>query len=206
MILVVDNHDSFTYNLVHYLLELRVEVEVHESDAITVDDIVHRAPRGVLISPGPGRPHDAGVSLGVVEAMPAPILGVCLGHQCIAERFGGRVVRAGRLMHGRTSPVEHGGDGVFAGLPSPFIAARYHSLLVERASLPECLEVTAWTAEGEIMGIRHRTLPVEGVQFHPESFLTDHGHALLGNWLASLDAGLRTAEKSGAASLSSQNA
>jgi anthranilate synthase/aminodeoxychorismate synthase-like glutamine amidotransferase len=186
MVVVIDNYDSFTYNLVQYLEELDVPVRVFRNDAIDVAGIEALAPNGILISPGPGRPDEAGVSLRVLEALggAVPILGVCLGHQSIGQVYGGRVVRAPRLMHGRTSPIEHDGRGVFRGLPSPFTATRYHSLVVERESLPECLEISAWTAEGEIMGLRHRRLAVEGVQFHPESFLTEHGHALLRNWLA----------------------
>ena len=187
-ILVVDNYDSFTYNLVQYLGELGAAVEVFRNDAIDVDAIRQRAPRGVLVSPGPGRPADAGVSPSVVAELAGeiPILGVCLGHQCIGEHWGGAIVRADRLMHGRTSPIEHDGRGVFAGLPNPFTATRYHSLLVDPSTVPDVLEVSATTAEGEIMGLRHRELAVEGVQFHPESFLTEHGHAMLRNWLESL--------------------
>jgi anthranilate synthase/aminodeoxychorismate synthase-like glutamine amidotransferase len=188
MILVVDNYDSFTYNLVQYLGELGAVVDVHRNDAIDVAGIASLAPEGILISPGPGTPDEAGVTLAVVRELGAsiPVLGVCLGHQAIGQAFGGSVVRAPRLMHGRTSPIEHGGSGVFAGLPSPFRATRYHSLIVARDDLPAVLEVTAWTAEGEIMGLRHRTLPIEGVQFHPESFLTEHGHALLRSFLRRL--------------------
>ncbi|MCC7536568.1 MAG: aminodeoxychorismate/anthranilate synthase component II [Deltaproteobacteria bacterium] len=188
MILVVDNYDSFTFNLVQYLGELGASVVVRRNDTIDVVEIVDLAPRGILLSPGPGNPDSAGVSLAVVRELAGriPILGVCLGHQTIGQAFGGRVVRADRLMHGRTSPILHHQAGVFRGLPSPFTATRYHSLLVERASLPPALDVTAWTVEGEVMGIRHRTLEVEGVQFHPESILTEHGHRLLGNWLGRL--------------------
>jgi anthranilate synthase/aminodeoxychorismate synthase-like glutamine amidotransferase len=185
MILVVDNYDSFTYNLVQYLGELGAEVEVHRNDAIDTAGIARRAPEGILISPGPGTPDEAGVTLAAVRELGPriPLLGVCLGHQAIGQAFGGRVVRAPRLMHGRTSPIEHEGQGVFTGLPSPFRATRYHSLIVAREHLPAELEVTAWTAEGEIMGLRHRSLPIEGVQFHPESFLTEHGHAMLQTFL-----------------------
>jgi para-aminobenzoate synthetase component II len=185
LILVIDNYDSFTYNLVQYLGELGAEVVVHRNDQIGVEDVAAMRPEGILISPGPGTPKDAGVSLAVIGELGSriSIFGVCLGHQSIAEAFGGRVVRAGRLMHGRTSPVEHDGRGVFEGLPSPFTATRYHSLIVERESLPEELEATASTPEGELMGLRHRTLPIHGVQFHPEAFLTEHGHAMLRNWL-----------------------
>jgi anthranilate synthase/aminodeoxychorismate synthase-like glutamine amidotransferase len=198
MILVVDNYDSFTYNLVQYLAELGARVEVLRNDAIDVDGMRALAPEGVLLSPGPGTPDDAGVTLDSIAALAGevPLIGVCLGHQSIAQAYGGRVVRADRLMHGRTSPILHGGAGVFEGLPSPFTATRYHSLLVERASLPDVLEVTAWTAEGEIMGLRHRELDVEGVQFHPESFLTEHGHAMLARFLDRLPERGRRAPRS----------
>jgi anthranilate synthase/aminodeoxychorismate synthase-like glutamine amidotransferase len=197
MILVIDNYDSFTYNLVQYLGELGAEVEVFRNDAIDVPGIERRAPEAVLISPGPGTPDEAGVTLEVVKRLAGsmPLLGVCLGHQAIGQAFGGSVVRAPRLMHGRTSAIEHDGRGVFAGVPSPFRATRYHSLIVEQASLPPELEVTAWTAEGELMGLRHKHFAVEGVQFHPESFLTEHGHALLRNFLGQLpDRGRRRRE------------
>jgi para-aminobenzoate synthetase component 2 len=185
MILVIDNYDSFTYNLVQYLGELGATVEVYRNDAIDVAGIQRRAPEGLLISPGPGTPDEAGVTLEVIAKLAGvfPLLGVCLGHQAMGQAFGGRVIRAPRLMHGRTSPIEHDGRGVFRGLPSPFRATRYHSLIVDRASFPDELEITAWTAEGEIMGLRHKRLALEGVQFHPESFLTEHGHALLRNFL-----------------------
>jgi len=188
MILVVDNYDSFTFNLVQYLGELGARVHVVRNDAITVEGIRALAPEGVLLSPGPGNPDEAGITLRVIEELAGeiPILGVCLGHQAIGQAFGGKVIRAPRLMHGRTSPILHGGEGVFAGVPSPFTATRYHSLIVERDTLPDVLVPTAWTAEGELMGMRHRTLDVEGVQFHPESFLTEHGHALLANFLGRL--------------------
>lgn len=188
-VVVVDNYDSFTYNLVQYLAELGADVVVHRNDAVSVDGVRAERPAGVLISPGPGNPDESGVSLDVLRTMPlegVPVFGVCLGHQALGQVAGGRVVRAPRLMHGRTSPIEHEGHGVFRGLPSPFTATRYHSLIVERESLPSCLEITAWTAEGEIMGLRRRDQPAEGVQFHPESFLTEHGHALLRNWLDTL--------------------
>ena len=186
-ILVVDNYDSFTYNLVQYLAELGAEVEVVRNDAIDVDGIRARDPDGLLLGPGPGRPEDAGITLAAIEALETtPILGVCLGHQSLAQVYGGSIVRAERLMHGRTSPILHEGAGVFAGLPSPFTATRYHSLIVDRPTVPECLAITAWTEEGEVMGLRHRERPLEGVQFHPESFLTDHGHQLLGTWLGAL--------------------
>lgn len=186
LILVIDNYDSFTYNLVQYLSELGAAVEVRRNDRVGVEDIEAMRPEGILISPGPGTPADAGVSLSVVRELGAriPIFGVCLGHQTIAEAFGGEVIRADRLMHGRTSPVEHDGKGVFEGLPCPFTATRYHSLIVDRGSLPEELEACAFTPEGELMGLRHRSLPIDGVQFHPEAFLTEHGHAMLRNWLA----------------------
>jgi anthranilate synthase/aminodeoxychorismate synthase-like glutamine amidotransferase len=188
MILVIDNYDSFTYNLVQYLGELGAAVEVHRNDAIDVAEIERRAPEAILISPGPGTPDEAGVSLEVIARLGGrvPLLGVCLGHQAIGQAYGGKVVRAPRLMHGRTSPIVHDGRGLFAGLPSPFRATRYHSLIVERASLPQELEVSAWTEEGEIMGLRHRSLAIEGVQFHPESFLTEHGHAMLQSFLERL--------------------
>jgi anthranilate synthase/aminodeoxychorismate synthase-like glutamine amidotransferase len=184
-VLVIDNYDSFTFNLVQYLSELGAAVEVYKNDEIDVAGVRARAPHGVLISPGPCTPNDAGVCLELLAALggAVPVLGVCLGHQAIGQVYGGRVVRAQRLMHGKTSPILNDGRGVFVGLPSPFEATRYHSLLVERDSLPACLEVSAWTAEGEIMGLRHRELPVEGVQFHPESVLTPEGKRLVGNWL-----------------------
>jgi anthranilate synthase/aminodeoxychorismate synthase-like glutamine amidotransferase len=185
-VLVIDNYDSFTFNLVQYLGELGAETTVVKNDAIDVDGVRGSGADGILVSPGPCTPNEAGVSLAAVARASVPVLGVCLGHQAVGQAFGGKVVRAGRLMHGRTSPILHDGKGVFAGLPSPFVATRYHSLLVERATLPACLEVTAWTAEGEIMGLRHRERPVEGVQFHPESILTTHGKALLANWVATL--------------------
>ena len=190
MLLMIDNYDSFTFNLVQYLQVLGAEVEVVRNDAMTVDEIEKLAPQRIVISPGPCTPNEAGVSLEVIERLgpTTPILGVCLGHQGIGQAYGGKVVRAGRIMHGKTSPIRHQGQGVFAGLPDGYEATRYHSLVVERASLPQALEVTAWTenADGsfeEIMGLRHREHPVEGVQFHPESILTDHGHALLKNFL-----------------------
>jgi anthranilate synthase/aminodeoxychorismate synthase-like glutamine amidotransferase len=188
MILVIDNYDSFTYNLVQYLGELGETVEVHRNDQISASDVVAKKPEAVLLSPGPGNPDEAGITLELLagHASTLPMLGVCLGHQAIGQAFGGRVVRADKLMHGRTSPIHHEGAGVFAGLPSPFTATRYHSLLVERATLGADLAVTAWTAEGEIMGLRHKRFPIEGVQFHPESFLTEHGHALLRNFLSQL--------------------
>jgi anthranilate synthase component 2 len=190
MLLLIDNYDSFTHILGHYLQELAGDVLVRRNDDMTLSDIEELAPEAIVISPGPGRPGDAGISLEAVRVFgeTIPILGVCLGHQCIGEAFGGRVVRAGRAVHGRVSPIFHDGVGVFSGLPSPIRATRYHSLAVDRSSVPACLEVTAWTlAEDgeleEIMGLRHRTLPIEGVQFHPESILTENGHALLTNFL-----------------------
>ena len=187
-VLVLDNYDSFTFNLVQYLGELGATVEVFKNDGIDVGGIRARAPDGILISPGPCTPNEAGISLEVLRELGAelPIFGVCLGHQAIGQAYGGRVVRAERLMHGKTSPILHDGRGLFAGLPSPFEATRYHSLIVERASLPATLEVSAWTAEGEIMGLRHRELRVEGVQFHPESILTHEGKRLVANWVRQL--------------------
>jgi anthranilate synthase component 2 len=185
MILVVDNYDSFTYNLVHYLNELGAETLVQRNDALTVDQALALRPQGVLLSPGPCTPNEAGICLGLLAAAPdeLPILGVCLGHQAIGQAFGGQVVRAKALMHGKTSPVRHTGEGVFAGLKDPFIATRYHSLSVPRESLPAELAVTAWTEDGEVMGLQHRSRPVHGVQFHPESIATECGHELLANFL-----------------------
>jgi len=184
-VLVVDNYDSFVYNLVQYLGELGAEPLVYRNDALSVDDAEALEPDAVLVSPGPGRPEDAGISSGLIRRLGGrvPVLGVCLGHQCIGEVFGGRVVPAPSLMHGKTSMVHHRGQGVLAGLPSPFEATRYHSLVVEAESLPAELELTAWTDDGVVMGVRHRELEVEGVQFHPESILTGVGHDLLGNFL-----------------------
>jgi anthranilate synthase/aminodeoxychorismate synthase-like glutamine amidotransferase len=191
-ILVVDNYDSFTFNLVQYVRELGAVVEVHKNDGIDVGEVRARAPNGVMISPGPCTPNEAGISLALLRELGGvlPILGVCLGHQAIGQAYGGRVVRAARLMHGKTSPIFHDGLGVFRRIPSPFEATRYHSLLVERASLPDCLVVSAWTEEGEIMGLRHREHRVEGVQFHPESVLTLEGKSLIANWLNDLGADL----------------
>ncbi|NID16120.1 anthranilate synthase component II [Luteibacter yeojuensis] len=190
MLLMIDNYDSFTFNLVQYLGELGQEVKVVRNDALTVADIRALAPSRIMISPGPGTPDDAGVSIDILRELAGelPIFGVCLGHQAIGQVFGGKVVRAREIMHGKTSPVRHRGQGVFAGLPNPFEATRYHSLVVEKDSVPDCLEVTAWTERedgsiDEIMGLRHRTLDIEGVQFHPESILTQHGHDLLRNFL-----------------------
>ena len=184
--LVIDNYDSFVYNLVQYLGELGASPLVHRHDALSIEAIVELDPDAVLISPGPGRPEEAGVSNEVIRRLgpERPVLGVCLGHQCIGQVYGGEVVRAPAVMHGKTSFVRHRGDGVLAGLPQPFEATRYHSLVVDRASVPDCLEVTAETDDGVVMGLRHRELPVEGVQFHPESILTQGGHALLANFLA----------------------
>ncbi|CAM4406880.1 anthranilate synthase component II [Saccharibacillus endophyticus] len=185
MILVIDNYDSFTYNLVQYLGELGEKVTVRRNDEIDLDGIRELAPDRLLLSPGPCTPNEAGITLEVIEAFKGeiPILGVCLGHQAIGQAFGGKVIRAERLMHGKTSPVLHNGTSVFEELPSPLTAARYHSLIVERTSLPDCLEITAWTAEGEIMGLRHREYAIEGVQFHPESIVTEHGHRMLARFL-----------------------
>ena len=190
MLLMIDNYDSFTFNLVQYLQVLGAEVQVVRNDAMTVDEIEKLAPQRIVISPGPCTPNEAGVSLQVIELLgpTTPILGVCLGHQSIGQAYGGKVVRAGRIMHGKTSPIRHQGRGVFAGLPDGYEATRYHSLVVERGSLPQALEITAWTENEdgsfeEIMGLRHREHPVQGVQFHPESILTGHGHALLRNFL-----------------------
>jgi anthranilate synthase component 2 len=185
MILVIDNYDSFTYNLVHYLNELGAETLVHRNDALTVDQALALKPQGVLLSPGPCTPNEAGICLGLLAAAPLdlPIFGVCLGHQAMGQAFGGKVVRAQQLMHGKTSPIHHTGKGVFAGLKNPFTATRYHSLTIERETAPEVLEVTAWTDDGEIMGVQHKTRPIHGVQFHPESIATECGHELLANFL-----------------------
>ena len=187
-VVVVDNYDSFTYNLVQYVASLGANCEVRLNDRTTVPELEALAPQGILLSPGPGTPDDAGVTLDVIRELAAkvPVFGVCLGHQSIGQAFGGKVIRAPRLMHGKTSPIEHDGKGIFRGLPSPFLATRYHSLIVEESSLPACLEVSARTKEGEIMALRHRSLAVEGVQFHPESILTEHGLAMIENWLKSL--------------------
>ena len=185
MLLMVDNYDSFTYNLVQYFGELGEAMKVARNDEISLEDVERLAPKGIVISPGPCTPNEAGISLPLIErfAGKVPILGVCLGHQAIGQAFGGRVIHARQLMHGKVSAIHHSGVGVFRGLPSPFNATRYHSLAVERSTLPSTLEVTAWTDDGEIMGLRHRTLAIEGVQFHPESILTEHGHALLRNFV-----------------------
>jgi anthranilate synthase/aminodeoxychorismate synthase-like glutamine amidotransferase len=193
-VLVVDNYDSFVYNLVQYLGELGAEPLVHRHDALSLAEIQALEPDAVLISPGPGRPEDAGLSNEVIRhfAGRRPVLGVCLGHQCLGQVYGGEVVRAAEVMHGKTSLIHHDGVGVFAGLPAPFEATRYHSLVVDRGSVPAELEITAWTDDGTVMGLRHRShaVPVEGVQFHPESILTASGHDLLRNFLAPLSAGL----------------
>ncbi len=187
---MIDNYDSFTWNLVQYFGELGEDVQVIRNDAMTLEAVRRLSAQAIVISPGPGTPDEAGVSLEVIERLGGgvPVFGVCLGHQAIGQVFGGKVVRAREIMHGKTSPIHHDGRGVFRGLPNPFEATRYHSLVVEKSSVPDCLEVSAWTlaADGsidEIMGLRHRTLPIEGVQFHPESILTQHGHAMLRNFL-----------------------
>ncbi|MGK5031058.1 aminodeoxychorismate/anthranilate synthase component II [Janthinobacterium sp. DSP2-3-3] len=185
MLLMIDNYDSFTYNIVQYFGELGEDVRVYRNDEITIEQIEALNPDRICISPGPKAPKQAGISVDVLKhfAGKKPILGVCLGHQAIGEAFGGKVIRAKQVMHGKTSLIAHTGVGVFKGLPSPFTVIRYHSLAIERASLPSCLEVTAWTDDGEIMGVRHREYDIEGVQFHPESILSEHGHALLKNFL-----------------------
>ncbi len=188
-LLMIDNYDSFTYNLVQYLGELGADVDVRRNDAITLEEVAALRPDGVVVSPGPCTPREAGISVPLIErfAGTIPILGVCLGHQAIGAAFGAAIVRAGRIMHGKTSPIHHDGRGLFRGVPDPFEATRYHSLVIDPATLPATLEPTAWTAEREIMGVRHRTLLVEGVQFHPESILTVEGKRLLANFLARLD-------------------
>jgi anthranilate synthase component 2 len=190
MLLMIDNYDSFTYNVVQYLGELKADVDVVRNDEITVAEVAALQPERIVISPGPCTPNEAGVSMAVIEAFAGklPLLGICLGHQSIGQVFGGNIVRARQVMHGKTSPIYHNGEGVFTGLRNPFEATRYHSLVIEKESLPDCLEITAWTQTetgevDEIMGVRHKTLPVEGVQFHPESILTEHGHDLLQNFL-----------------------
>ena len=185
MILVVDNYDSFTWNLVHYLAELGAETRVVRNDDLTAAEAWALKPEAVLLSPGPCTPNEAGICLAILDTAPLemPIFGVCLGHQAMGQAFGGEVIRAKALMHGKTSPIEHEGKSVFAGLPSPFTATRYHSLAVRRETLPDVLEVTAWTADGEIMGLAHKSRPIHGVQFHPESIATEHGHDLLANFL-----------------------
>ncbi|MCK5880357.1 MAG: aminodeoxychorismate/anthranilate synthase component II [Sinobacterium sp.] len=190
MLVMIDNYDSFTYNIVQYLAELKAEVKVFRNDEITIEEIERLNPDHLVISPGPCTPNEAGISMAAIEhfAGKIPILGICLGHQSIGQVFGGKIIRAKHVMHGKISPMLHDGLGVFSGLPSPYNATRYHSLVIDQASLPECLEVTAWTADesgkmDEIMGVRHKTLCIEGVQFHPESILTEYGHALLENFL-----------------------
>ena len=185
MLVMIDNYDSFTYNLVQYFGELGEEVRTFRNDEVTIDDIAALKPDRICISPGPCTPHEAGISVPVLQHFGGklPILGVCLGHQAIGAAFGGKVVRSGEVMHGKTSTIQHTGVGVFRDLPSPYTVTRYHSLAIERGSLPDCLEVTAWTDDGEIMAVRHRQFAIEGVQFHPESILSEHGHALLKNFL-----------------------
>lgn len=185
MILMIDNYDSFTYNLVQYLGELGADMQVFRNDAVSIEEVERLGPSHLVISPGPGTPNEAGITLRLVEhfAGQVPILGVCLGHQAIGQAFGGKVVKAKRVMHGKVSRITHVGDGVFSGLPDAFVATRYHSLVVERESLPDDLLVTAQAEDGEIMGLRHRKLPVEGVQFHPEALLTEHGHKMLQNFI-----------------------
>ncbi len=192
MILMIDNYDSFTYNVVQYLSELNADVKVVRNDEISLAEIEAMAPEKIVVSPGPCTPNEAGVSLAVIEAFSGkiPLLGICLGHQSIGQAFGGKIVRAGKVMHGKTSPIYHNDKGVFRGLKNPYQATRYHSLVIDKNSLPDCLEITAWTQTDsgevdEIMGVRHKTLAVEGVQFHPESILTEHGHDLLKNFLDS---------------------
>jgi len=190
MVLMIDNYDSFTFNLVQYLGELGAEVEVHRNDQITIEDIEKMKPERIMVSPGPCTPNEAGISMQAIEhfAGRLPLLGVCLGHQSIGQVFGGKIIHAKEIMHGKTSMIYHNGEGVFAGLENPYEATRYHSLVIEKESLPDCLEVTAWTQNkdgsiDEIMGVRHKELQIEGVQFHPESILTQHGHELLQNFL-----------------------
>lgn len=186
MLLMIDNYDSFTYNIVQYLGELGEDVCVLRNDETSLEAIAKMRPRAIIISPGPCTPNEAGISLAAIDffAGKLPMMGICLGHQAIGQAFGGKVVHAKTLMHGKTSPVHHHDIGMFRGLPNPVTCTRYHSLVVERESLPECLEITAWTDDGEIMGLRHKALAIEGVQFHPESILTEHGHAMLQNFLA----------------------
>ncbi|MDB4039857.1 aminodeoxychorismate/anthranilate synthase component II [Methylophilaceae bacterium] len=185
MIVMIDNYDSFTYNLVQYFSELGQEVVVHRNDQITINQIKKLNPDYIVLSPGPCTPKEAGISLEVVDFFKGkiPILGVCLGHQTIGQAFGGKIIHAKTIMHGKTSEIFHNNEGVFKGIESPFIATRYHSLVIERASCPECFNITSWTDDDEIMGIKHKTMPIEGVQFHPESILSQHGHVLLRNFL-----------------------
>ena len=185
MLLMIDNYDSFTYNLVQYFAELGAEVQVYRNDEITVEQIEKLNPQHLVVSPGPCTPNEAGISVAAIKhfAGRIPLLGVCLGHQSIGQAFGGKIIHAKTLMHGKTSQIHHHSTSVFTGLPSPFTATRYHSLVIERETIPDCLEITAWTDDGEIMGVRHKTLAVHGVQFHPESILTEHGHDMLKNFL-----------------------
>ena len=185
MLLMIDNYDSFTYNLVQYFGELGQDVVVYRNDEITLDKIAQLAPQRIVISPGPCTPNEAGVSISAIQQFSEriPVLGVCLGHQSIGQAFGGKIIHARQLMHGKTSPIFHHGKGVFSDLPNPFIATRYHSLVIDRATLPTCLEITAWTDDDEIMGIKHKSLNIEGIQFHPESILSEHGHHMLNNFL-----------------------
>lgn len=185
MLLMIDNYDSFTYNLVQYLGELGQDVHVHRNDEITLEQIKAMQPEKIVISPGPCTPNEAGISVPLIHefAGKIPLLGVCLGHQSIGQAFGGNIIKAKTLMHGKTSLIHHTNTGVFRNLPNPYTATRYHSLVIERETIPDCLEITAWTEDGEIMGVRHKTLTIEGVQFHPESILTEHGHELLDNFL-----------------------
>jgi anthranilate synthase component 2 len=185
MLLMIDNYDSFTYNLVQYFGELKEDVLVYRNDAITLDEIAALAPDRIVVSPGPCSPSEAGISVAAIERFAGhiPILGVCLGHQSIGQAFGGKIIRAKTVMHGKVSSLWHENKGVFSGLPNPFQVTRYHSLVIKRETLPDCLEITAATEDGEIMGVRHKTLPIEGVQFHPEAILTEHGHAMLANFL-----------------------
>lgn len=184
-LLMIDNYDSFTYNLVQYLGELGQDVQVYRNDEIDLDLVAKLKPRHIVISPGPCTPNEAGISVPLIKefAGKIPMLGVCLGHQSIGQAFGGNIIHAKQLMHGKTSLIHHKNEGVFKGLPNPYTATRYHSLVIERETIPDCLEITAWTDDGEIMGVRHKTLPIEGVQFHPESILTEYGHELLDNFL-----------------------
>ena len=185
MLLMIDNYDSFTYNLVQYLAEIGQEVEVVRNDKISIEEINKLNPQYIVISPGPCTPNEAGISLSLIEAFKGeiPILGVCLGHQSIGQAFGGKIIHAQTIMHGKTSKISHNNKGVFRGIKDPFIATRYHSLVIDRESLPECFDITAWTDDNEIMGIKHKELAIEGVQFHPESILSEHGHDLLKNFL-----------------------
>ncbi|MDE0733432.1 MAG: aminodeoxychorismate/anthranilate synthase component II [Gammaproteobacteria bacterium] len=192
MLLMIDNYDSFTYNVVQYLGELGADVNVYRNDCISIDEIKSLAPKQIVVSPGPCTPNEAGISKSVIEEFAGliPILGICLGHQSIGQVFGGNIVRAGKVMHGKLSPIHHTGVGIFSGLPNPFVATRYHSLVIDKATMPDCLEITAWTENEsgeieEVMGVRHKELAAEGVQFHPESILSEHGHQLLQNFLES---------------------